>query len=101
MAGQVRKQLADPDPDFTVLCKTERRPEQLAQLIFPTADRLAGKLLSVFGIQPRFRVKQIDVTRPAPHKQKDDSPRAWRKMRGWRRYLACRWPIRGAGAVSR
>src|SRR6478672_8565004 len=81
MAGEMRKQLTDPDSTFAMLREAEGRTEDRAQLILVAADRLTGELFSVFRVQPRLGVEQIDMTWTAPHEQEDDSPRAGRKMR--------------------
>jgi hypothetical protein len=83
-----------------MLRETERRAENRSQLIALTADRFSCELLSVFHIQPRLGVKQIDMTRPAPHKQEDNSSRAGRKMRSWQQEWTCSWLALGPGAFT-
>jgi hypothetical protein len=56
-----------------VLSETEWGPKYSAKVLAIAAHGLRRQWFSGFKLQARLGIEQINVTRPAPHEQKDDA----------------------------
>src|SRR5581483_12144704 len=88
-AGEVRQQVADPQPALAAATEDERTLHEAARLAEEGVDlTLAGQLLAVMPGEIRLVVEGIDVAHPAGAEDLDDALRLRGEVRPPR---ACRF----------